>query len=188
MNSFCQNFLVTAIQRGLKFKFTPGHYYVMTKCELLVLRLYKIWGLNFKLLCPHCNRKLLKYKLQLTVKSCTTVHLYLLNYACKFINKILFKLKRFFLKKINFEKDSRWQQKCEKIPSMQIFRWISLILTETQNCGWGWQQIQRFHCDLQQTFNFEWITLFLPDIHVDWETHNEVEGDNKLTDLVVTYS
>ena len=36
MNSFRQNFLVTAIQRGLKFSFTPGHYR-----ELFVLRLYK---------------------------------------------------------------------------------------------------------------------------------------------------
>ena len=29
MFSFCQNLLVTAIQRCLKFSFTPGHYYVM---------------------------------------------------------------------------------------------------------------------------------------------------------------
>ena len=42
---------------------------------------------------PHCNRKWLKYKLRLTVKSCTTIHLYMLYYACKFRNKILFKLR-----------------------------------------------------------------------------------------------
>ena len=29
--------------------------------------------------------------------------------------------------------------------------------------------------------------LFLPDIRVDWETHNVVEGDKKLVDLIVTY-
>ena len=30
-----------------------------------------------------------------------------------------------------------------------------------------------------------YMTLFLPDIRVDWETHNVIEGDKKLT---VTYS
>ena len=40
------------------------------------------------------------------------------------------------------------------------------------------------YCKLLSLFD----ALFLPDIRVDWETHNVVEGDNKLIDLIVTYS
>ena len=29
--------------------------------------------------------------------------------------------------------------------------------------------------------------MFLPDIRVDWEAHNVIEGDNKLIDLIATY-
>ena len=32
------------------------------------------------------------------------------------------------------------------------------------------------------------MTLFLPDICVDWETHNVDESNNKLIDLIVTYN
>ena len=45
-----KNVLVTAIQRCLKFSFTPGHYYVMTLLAFGFEAIWVIEGSNFKLL------------------------------------------------------------------------------------------------------------------------------------------
>ena len=62
------------------------------------------------------------------------VQLYISIYCIMLVNseiKYCLNLKDFLQKKKKkFEKVSRWQQKSEKLPSMQIFTWIYLFLTE----------------------------------------------------------